>query len=100
LKAFLSTNPADYLEKISIPILAIFAEKDSQVDAVPNSQKVENALKKAGNKNYKIVTIPHANHLFQVAGTGLPNEYSMLKKEFEPSLLPTIIDWLNAIKAN
>jgi len=94
-KSFLSTNPADYLEKLTIPVLAIFAEKDTQVDALPNSQKVEAALKRAGNKNYKVMIIPNANHLFQVAGTGLPNEYVTLKKEFEPSLLPTIVNWLS-----
>jgi len=94
-KIFLLTNPADYLEKLNMPILAIFAEKDTQVDALSNSQKVEAALKRAGNKNYKVVIIPNANHLFQVAETGLPNEYKTLKKEFEPSLLPTIVNWLN-----
>jgi pimeloyl-ACP methyl ester carboxylesterase len=94
LKAFLTTNPIDYLEKTTIPVLAIFAEKDCQVIAPSNSQKVKNALKRAGNKNYKTVIIPNANHLFQVAETGLVSEYSTLKKEFEPSLLPIIVDWL------
>ena len=91
-KLSLLTNSTDYLEKLTIPILAIFAEKDTQVDALPNSQKVEAALERAGNKNYKVVIIPNANHLFQVAETGLPNEYKTLKKEFEPSLLPTIVN--------
>ena len=48
LKSFLSTNPINYLEKLTIPTLAIFAEKDTQIDALPNSQKVEVALKRAG----------------------------------------------------
>ena len=92
-KAFLTTNPADYLEQINIPVLAIFAEKD--VTALTSCQKIETVLKRSKNKNYKIITVPNANHLFQISETGLPSEFPVLKKEFEPSLLPAIIDWLN-----
>lgn len=40
------------------------------------------------------VTFPTANHLFQDADTGGPEEYGTLEQTFLPDFLPTITDWL------
>ena len=37
---------------------------------------------------------PDANHLFQAAGTGSPNEYAELEPEFLPGFLDTISAWI------
>ncbi|HJY63230.1 MAG TPA: alpha/beta hydrolase, partial [Ignavibacteria bacterium] len=52
------------------------------------------ALKKGANKDYKVVIIPKANHLFQEATTGSPSEYATLKKEFIPGFLETVSEWI------
>lgn len=93
-KYFLTFEPSTVLGKIKIPVLALFGELDLQVPALMNSVPMEKALKKAGNKNYTIKVLPKANHLFQEAKNGSPNEYESLKKEFVPGMLDLISDWI------
>jgi len=80
--------------KTTIPILAVFGGKDVQVDAQQNAPALEAALKKAGNTDYQVITIPTANHLFQDAKTGALSEYGTLPTEFVSDFLPTIGDWI------
>ena len=58
---FLTYEPKDNLSKLKIPVLAIDGEHDLQVPAKENLVAIESALKKAGNKNYKIIDIPKLN---------------------------------------
>ena len=44
-RQFLKINPSDYLQKITIPVLAINGEKDTQVDYKENLTAIEAALK-------------------------------------------------------
>jgi pimeloyl-ACP methyl ester carboxylesterase len=94
LRYFVSFDPVPVLEKVKVPVLALFGEKDLQVPAKQNAGPMENALKKAGNKDYTIKIFPNANHLFQEAKTGSPNEYAGLKKQFVPEMLDTISVWI------
>jgi hypothetical protein len=77
--------------------LALFGEKDLQVDAKQNREMLEKHLT---HKNYTIITFPKANHLFQEALTGTIVEYSSLPKEFLPSFLPAISSWILSNYAN
>lgn len=92
---FLNYDPIKALEKINIPVLMIFGEKDLQVSPNQNQPPMEEALRKAGNTNFKTVVFPNANHLFQEAVTGSPSEYSKLPKEFVPGFLEEISNWIN-----
>ncbi|NRB48207.1 MAG: alpha/beta fold hydrolase [Saprospiraceae bacterium] len=91
---FLTYDPASSLEKVSCPVLAINGSKDLQVDAEQNLPAIEKALKKAGNKNYEIKSLPNMNHLFQSSDTGSPTEYAKLTETFSPIALNTISNWL------
>lgn|GEM_PF-420644 len=93
-ESFLNYDPALDWAQTTIPVLAIFGEKDVQVDAEQNAPALEASLSEAGNEDYEIVVLPNANHLFQEADTGSPTEYGSLPAEFTPDLLPTILDWL------
>lgn len=93
-KFFIDYDPFPILEKTTVPTLALFGEKDLQVPAKTNAPLMDLALKKAGNKNYSIKIFPDANHLFQKAKTGSPEEYSTLEKSFVPEFLDTISDWI------
>ena len=64
-KYFIKYNPAPTLEQVKCPVLAINGEKDLQVPPKENLSAIENALIKAGNKNYEIKMLPGLNHLFQ-----------------------------------
>lgn len=91
---FLKADPKDYLENLLIPVLGINGEKDLQVPPKENLAGIEDALKSAGNKNYKIVELPGLNHLFQNSKTGNPNEYGEIEETFSPNALKIISDWV------
>jgi hypothetical protein len=94
MKYFLLYNPAPALEKVTCPVLMLFGELDLQVSPSQNKEPMEKALEKGGNKDFKTVVMPKANHLFQSATTGSPNEYAKLPKEFVPGFLDTIKNWI------
>jgi dipeptidyl aminopeptidase/acylaminoacyl peptidase len=71
-----------------------FGELDLQVSVAQNKTIMEEALKRGGNKNYKSIVFPKANHLYQTAKTGSPGEYAELPKEFVPGFLETISNWI------
>jgi uncharacterized protein len=96
IKFFLAYDPAPTLQKVKAPVLALFGGKDVQVAAASNSAGLEAALKAGGNPDVTVKTFPDANHLFQAAATGSPNEYAVLPKEFVPGFLDTISEWILA----
>jgi uncharacterized protein len=91
---FLKYNPADDWAKTTIPVLALFGTLDLQVDDEQNAPPMEEALTAAGNKDFTIVVLEKANHLFQEAKTGAVSEYFTLDHNFTDKFLPTITDWL------
>jgi uncharacterized protein len=91
---FLLLDPAVFLEKVNVPVLALVGEKDLQVPPKENLDLIGAALKKAGNKNYTVLLLPGLNHLFQTAKTGLPTEYGEIEETISPIALQTMSDWI------
>jgi len=91
---FLDFDPATVLEQVNVPVLALFGEKDLQVPPDVNVDPMRAALERAPTTDFAIEVIPGANHLFQEAVTGSPNEYATLKKEFVPGFLDLIANWI------
>jgi pimeloyl-ACP methyl ester carboxylesterase len=87
-------DPAPALEKVKCPVLAVNGELDLQVLAEQNLPSIEAALKKGGNREYRIVRLPKLNHLFQTARTGHPTEYGQIEETMAPVALQTIATWL------
>ena len=94
MKYFLQYDPAPALEKTKCPVLLLFGELDLQVAPSQNLEPMKKALEKGGNKDFEIKTFPKANHLFQEAGTGSPNEYATLEKKFINGFLDYISGWV------
>lgn len=93
---FLKINPSDYLQKLSIPVLAINGENDTQVEYKSNISAIELALIKGNNKDYKIKSYPRLNHLFQESKTGEINEYAKIEQTISPEVLSDITNWIEA----
>lgn len=93
-RSFLNTNPTNYLQKLTIPVLAINGENDTQVDYKTNLTIIEAALKKGGNKHYTIKTYPLLNHLFQNSTTGEIDEYGKIEQTISPEVLSDITKWI------
>ncbi len=94
---FLKFNPAVYLEKIKCPVLALNGEKDVQVPPKENLKAIENSLKKADNKNFKVLELKGLNHLFQSSNTGSISEYAMIEETISPVALEEILNWLKEV---
>lgn len=94
---FLKFDPKEYLENIRIPVLALNGEKDLQVPPKENLSRIEESLKIAGNKNYKIFELPGLNHLFQHCKTGSPREYGEIEETFSVEALKIISDWITKV---
>ncbi|MDD3726873.1 MAG: alpha/beta fold hydrolase [Dysgonamonadaceae bacterium] len=93
-RSFLKTDPLVYLEKVSIPVLAINGENDTQVEYQTNLNKIEAALKKANNKHYTVKSYPQLNHLFQESTTGELDEYGKIEQTISPDVLSDITNWI------
>ena len=94
---FLKYNPVPTLEKIKCPVLAINGEKDLQVPPKENLSAIENALKKAGNKNFEVKMLPGLNHLFQTSSTGAISEYNQIEETISQLALETMLNWIKSI---
>ena len=94
MRYFIKYDPAPVLSRIKIPVLAINGSKDIQVSATENLAGFETYLKKAGNKNYKIVEFPGLNHLFQPAKTGYLDEYAKIEETISPAVLELMVKWI------
>ena len=94
-------NPMDIIEKTTIPVLAFFGEKDTQVDPIQGVSAYKKALTKAGNKNFRVELIPNADHNIILSKTGsLKEKRSRSSKEWQnyaPEYLEIMEDWLKQL---
>lgn len=91
---FLKHQPVEFLNKVTVPVLALNGELDLQVSATQNLPAISKALEEGGNRDCKIVTLPQLNHLFQTCKTGSPSEYGEIEETISPIALKVISDWI------
>jgi pimeloyl-ACP methyl ester carboxylesterase len=94
MRRFIAFEPKDFLQRLTIPVLAINGLKDSQVDGLMNLNAISMAMAVSGNKDATIVPLLGLNHLFQPADTGAPTEYGTIETTFDPAALKVIGNWL------
>ncbi len=93
-RTFLVLDPRPYVKELRLPVLVLVGSKDLQVPAKENLEALAKALDAGGNVQYKLVELAGLNHLFQTAGSGLPEEYGRIEETFSPLALRTMGDWL------
>ena len=91
---FLSYDPAESLERVAVPVLAINGEKDLQVPYEENLREIEAALRRGGNNRFETHALPDHNHLFQRAETGAPSEYSTIDETWSVESMELIAQWI------
>lgn len=94
--ASLDLDPAPAMSGYAGPVHAFFGERDLQVLAGPQSQAL---LEARGDMPTEITVMPGVNHLFQVAETGLPQEYGSAPHAMAPEALTTIGEAAEALIA-
>lgn len=91
---FLVHEPADVLEQVTVPVLAVAGAKDLQVPADENLTEIATALKRGGNTAWRTHMLPGHNHLFQRAETGAPSEYATIDETWSVESMEIIADWI------
>jgi len=95
-------DPMKIVSETRIPVLAMFGDRDNNVDPVQGAEAYEEALKAAGNEFYRVETIPGANHMLYSAETGCALELMAQIKRGEPDFVPAALtvlaDWLEQLK--
>ncbi|HEY0611050.1 MAG TPA: hypothetical protein VGD35_15380, partial [Chitinophaga sp.] len=87
-------TPADYLAKISCPVLAVNGSMDLQVEAASNLHQIQEGLLKGGNQQVTTRNFEGLNHLFQRCNTCRVEEYSSLDQTIDPVALEFITKWI------
>lgn len=95
-RSLLREDPAVHLRKVTVPVLALFGDRDVQVAAEVNAPLVEEALAAAGNEDAEVRVLPGLNHLFQNAESGAVAEYGTIEETFSPQALDLVADWIGA----
>jgi pimeloyl-ACP methyl ester carboxylesterase len=95
-------DPVPYLEKVSCPVLAIWGEKDTQINPDQGALAYQQALTKAGNNNFRIIVFPEADHGITRTKTGSLRERKerkrLNKRETIPEYLDTMENWLKKLR--
>jgi len=94
LRSFIFFNPAEVLDKLKTPVLALNGSRDLQVIPSQNLPAITAALVKAGNTDFTVSELPGLNHLFQKCNHCTVDEYGKLDETFSPVALEIVGDWL------
>jgi uncharacterized protein len=94
-------NPMEVIEQVTIPVLAFFGEKDTQVDPIQGAYAYREALERAGNANSRVELIPGVNHAMILAETGCYDELAQMVQSGNwvnaPEFLDTLEEWLRGL---
>jgi fermentation-respiration switch protein FrsA (DUF1100 family) len=96
MRYFLTHDPAPVLRRVQVPVLALNGALDRQVPAAENLGAIRAALAAGRNRDHTETTLAGLNHLFQTAGTGLPNEYGVIEETVAPAALDAVTAWIVA----
>ena len=83
-------NPADYVPKVGVPVLALNGDCDIMVPSGPNLATADSLLRMGGNEHYEIVSLPGLNHMFQHCETCTQEEIPDLPDVFAEEALEEI----------
>ena len=94
-------NPVSIIEGMTVPVLAIFGEKDTQIPPKVSAEAYREALQKAGNKHFKTVLFPCADHVIFNTQTGSLKEWEDKFRnqhmDYTPGYLDTMAVWLEEL---
>jgi pimeloyl-ACP methyl ester carboxylesterase len=94
-------DPINVLEGTTIPILAVFGEKDTQVDPIQGVQAYRQALE-GGDPRSRVELFPDADHNIIRSETGCLSERASRPLEewtnYPPEYLDLIEEWLRGLR--
>lgn len=94
MRHFLIFDPSSAWLTMRAPTLAIWGDKDVQVLASPNRERLRDIASRNTRLRGDLVILPDINHMMQRAETGLPEEYDRIVDSIDDTVLFTIKEWL------
>lgn len=94
MRYFLAFDPTSAWLVMRAPTLAIWGDKDVQVIAGPNRERLFDVASRNPRLKGDLVVLPGLNHLMQRADTGLPDEYDRIVETVNSSALEVIKEWM------
>ena len=93
IKYFINYNPLNDIKTISIPMLFIYGEKDTQVPPILNVPILEQNI-----PNAVIKVFPNLNHMMQHCVTGKITEYADIEETIAEEVLEEITSFILSTK--
>ena len=91
-------NPITVIQQTTIPVLAFFGGKDTQIDPIQAVQAYREALDRAKNPNFQVEFIPGVDHNLILSETGCLEERENRPRSdwtnYAPVYLDTLEEWL------
>ena len=91
---FIGFDPTDYLERLTVPTLALNGLNDVQVAGIDNLNAISAATAVAGNEDVTLLPLVGINHLLQPSETGAVSEYGTITTTIDEGVLEAIGGWL------
>lgn len=95
-------NPIEIIARTTIPVLAFFGERDTQVDPIQGTQAYRAALERAGNPHSRVELIPGTDHNIIISETGCLDEREKRSRKewtnYAPEYLDTLEEWLRELR--
>jgi hypothetical protein len=89
-------NPVPALERVRVPVLAVFGGADRNVDPSVNAPIMRAALAKAGNRDATILVVPGANHALNLFSKDLEQVPYHRQTGFGNQGWPDVARWLRS----
>lgn len=96
LKEFRGTfiyDPVPVLERVTVPVLAMNGELDENVPTKSSVPLMEQALRKASNKDFTVIVFPKAGHNFMETDTPYGSAFAR-QVRYVPDFWDTMANWL------
>jgi uncharacterized protein len=94
-------NPITLIEKLKIPVFMVYGEKDTQINPFQAIGAYEQALKKAGNKFYRLKMLKDTDHNMSITTSGCLQEIQDRNKSnnynYTPEYFTTVKEWIKEI---
>lgn len=94
----LDFDPVYYRERVKIPVLLIFGERERLVPVDRSVKRIREAFRRAGNTRYKIKVFPGADHGISLAPNPATSEKGSVGANegptFAPGFFDTMTEWL------
>lgn len=94
---FLQYDPTESLQQVTMPVLALWGDRDVQVLSAQNAPAFAAAT--ADNPQATVHVFEGLNHLFQPAETGSVTEYAQIETTIDPQVLRAISQWVTETTA-